>query len=137
MKTFREITGSDLEPDEHFDFDTRYVRPLPTRKEVDHAGAFPDIELPPGVFFDEWGIGMVPTELEIPDYKYHPLAGMTTVREIEDFDWPDLEDESRYLPLRDKIEEFHRGGYAVSADMYQTIFETGWLMRGMEDYMPD
>lgn len=137
MKTYRENTGSDLEPDEYFDFDTRYVRPLPTRKTVDHARTFPDIEAANEVSFDEWGIGMVPTEYEIPDYRYHPLANMTTTKEIENFEWPDLEDEYRYLPLKEKIDEYHARGYAVSADMYQTIFETGWLMRGMEDFLTD
>jgi uroporphyrinogen decarboxylase len=137
MKTYTDRTSSELEPDEYFDFDTRYVRPLQTRRIADHARYFAGERLGGEVAFDEWGIGMVPTEFEIPDYKYHPLAGMTKVREIENYDWPDMEEEYRYLPLKERIDAYHERGYAVSADMYQTIFETGWLMRGMENFLTD
>jgi len=137
MKTFRQKTGSELEPDEYFDFDTRYVRPLETHRTIDRAGIFIGEALEADVSFDEWGIGMVPTEYEIPDFKYHPLATATTVREIELYAWPDLDEEYRYSPLKGRIEELHARGYAVSADMYQTIFETGWLMRGMENFLSD
>ncbi|MEI6387696.1 MAG: uroporphyrinogen decarboxylase family protein [Spirochaetota bacterium] len=137
MKTYREETGSDLEPDDYFDFDTRYVRPLTTSASTDFRRYFPDAELDADTSFDEWGIGSVPTRFEIPDFKYHPLATMTSVKEIESYEWPDLDDERRYLPLRERIDSYHDRGYAVSADMYQTIFETAWLMRGMENLLTD
>ncbi len=137
MKTYRDKTGSDLEPDEYFNFDTRYVRPLATNRIIDHRKAFPDTDFPPDVSFDDWGIGMVPTEYEIPDFKFHPLEKATCVKDIESFDWPDLDQEYRYAPLKKKIDDYHARGYAVSADMYQTIFETAWLMRGMENFLSD
>lgn len=137
MKTYRKETGSDLDPDEYFDFDTRYVRPLPTEKKTDFSRYYSGIELEKDVVFDDWGVGIVPTEYEIPDSKYHPLEHMASVDEINQFDWPDLKEEYRYKPLQSKIDGFHERGYAVNADMYQTIFETAWLMRGMETFLMD
>ena len=40
MKTYREKTGSDLPPEEYFDFDTRFVLPAPTRKNTDFSQFF-------------------------------------------------------------------------------------------------
>ena len=42
MKTFREKTGSDLSPEEYFDFDTRFVLPGPTRRTIDFSQLFHD-----------------------------------------------------------------------------------------------
>ena len=85
MKIYREKTGSNLEPDEYVDFDTRYVRLLPTERIVDHRKAFPGTDFPDDVAFDDWGIGMVPTDCEIPDFKFHPLEKATCVMHIESF----------------------------------------------------
>lgn len=135
-KTFLEKTGTSLTPDEYFDFDTRYIRPLPSNRKYDHSSNYADQVLD-GVSFDEWGIGSVPTRFEIPDYKFHPLARMETVRQIEDFCWPDLDCEYRYAPLKQTVDAYHQQGNAVCADMYQTVFETAWLLRGMEDFLSD
>ena len=135
-KTFLEKTETSLTPDEYFDFDTRYIRPLPSNKRIDHGLNFTGQDVK-GVDFDEWGIGSVPTRFEIPDYKFHPLSKMETVQQIENFSWPDLDCEYRYEPLRQKVDTYHQQGNAVCADMYQTIFETAWLLRGMEDFLSD
>lgn len=137
MEMYRKETGSELEPDEYFDFDTRYVRPLPSDKTTDFTKYYQGTELDKDVTFDDWGVGAVSTEYEIPDFKYHPLEKMTTVEEIDEFEWPDLDQAYRYTPLKEKIAGYQSRGYAVSADMYQTVFETAWLMRGMETFLMD
>jgi len=65
MKTFREKTGTDLSPEEYFDFDTRFVLPSTTIKKTDFKQFFKDEPLPGNVHFDEWGVGSVPTMYEI------------------------------------------------------------------------
>ena len=62
MKTYREKTGSELPPEEYFDFDTRSVFPGPTRLRTDFTRFFPD-GVEPEASFDEWGIGF---------YEYKP-----------------------------------------------------------------
>ena len=128
MKTYREKTGSELPPEEYFDFDTRSVFPGPTRLKTDFTRFFPD-GVEPEASFDEWGIGSVPTLYEIPDFKYHPLGTATTVAEIDAYPWPDFDAPYRYEGVRTQVATFHKRGYAVCGEMYQTLFETAWLMR--------
>ncbi len=135
MKTFREKTGSELSPEEYFDFDTRFVLPGPTRRTIDFSKYFTTLEA--AVSFSEWGVGAVPTRFEIPDYKYHPLEAMETVEQINGFTWPDLGEDYRYVDVVAKVEAYHQRGYAVCGEMYQTIFEMAWLMRGMQTLMTD
>ncbi len=135
MKTYREKTGSDLPPEEYFDFDTRFVLPGPTRLKTDFSAYFAEVE--EQVSFDEWGVGSVPTVYEIPDYKYHPLEAMERVDQIDGFAWPDLGADYRYVDVAAKVQSYHQRGYAVCGEMYQTIFEVAWLMRGMQKFMMD
>ena len=136
MKTFREKTGSDLSPDEYFDFDTRYVMPDPTVKKTDFSVFF-DEKPDPETTFNEWGYGFVPTLYDIPHYKYHTLSKFETVKQIQDYPWPDLGDEYRYTEVAKKVKEYHQRGYPVNGEVYQTIFETAWLLRGMEQLFMD
>lgn len=137
MAVYRERTGSALDPCEHFDFDTRSVNLEPTRKETDFRRYQPG-PLPDTVFFDEWGIGMVPGPVEhFLEYKYHPLAGCQTPKEVLDFEWPDVDADYRFEPLADRVRAYQERGYAVTGELYQTIFEMAWLLRGMENLFVD
>ncbi len=136
MKTYYEKTGSDLIPDEYFDFDTRFVVPGATKLHTDFSKYF-NVSIDLDATFDEWGIGAVPTRYEIPDYKYHPLALFDIGKQIEEYQWPDLDAAYRYKTVEQKVKSFHDRGYAVNGEMYQTIFETAWLMRGFEQLMMD
>lgn len=137
MKLYHEKTGTDIAPDEYFDFDTRSVNVLPTKKLTDFKKYY-DEEIPDAVFFDEWGVGMLPGSTEhFVEYKYHPLANFETVEEIENYEWPDVDSEYRFEGLADKVKSYHENGYAVMGELYQTIFEMSWLMRGMENMLID
>jgi uroporphyrinogen decarboxylase len=137
MRTYREKTGSELSPEEYYDFDTRFVLPGPTELKTDFRPFFPGVTFEEDVSFDEWGIGSVPTVHEIPDFKYHPLKQCVSVEEIDDYPWPDLGEDYRYKEVVSRTREFQERGYAVCGEMYQTIFETAWLMRDMQDFMVD
>jgi len=137
MKTFREKTGTELSPEEYFDFDTRFVLPSTTIKKTEFAQFFKDELLPGNVYFDEWGVGSVPTMYEIPDFKYHPLESKSTAEEIENYPWPDFGESYRYTEVATQTKHFQERGYAVCGELYQTIFETAWLMRNMETFLLD
>lgn len=137
MKIYRMKTGSVLPPEEYFNFDTRFVSPSPTRLKTDFTKFFKDQSLPENVSFDEWGIGSVPTLYEIPDFKYHPLEQISAVEEIENYPWPDLTEDYRYIEMRGKTKVYQDRGYAVCGELYQTIFETAWLMRNMQPFLLD
>ena len=137
MRTYREKTGSDLSPEEYFDYDTRFVLPGPTKKKTDFSKYYCVDQLPEDISIDEWGVGYIPTRYEIQSPKYHPLTLLSTVEEINGFPWPDLDEEYRYSEVLKKTIEYQKRGYAVCGEMYQTIFETAWLMRKMEQFMLD
>lgn len=137
MKQYHERTGSNLPPEEYFDFDTRYVFPAPSKQKTDFTQFFKHDSLDKNVVFNEWGVGSVPALYELSDFKYHPLEQMTSVEEINQYPWPDLGEEYRYIEVANKTKEYHHRGYAVCGEMYQTIFETAWLMRNMVTLFTD
>lgn len=136
MKVYRQKTGSELSPDEFFDFDTRFVMPDKSKQTTDFSLLFNE-KLDEETTFDEWGYGMVPTLYEIPHFKYHSLAKVDSLKQINEYPWTDLGAEYRYIEVAKAVEEYHKRGYAVNGEMYQTIFETAWLLRGMEQMMTD
>jgi uroporphyrinogen decarboxylase len=137
MKVYQERTGSQLDPAEYFDFDTRSVNLNPTSKSMDFTEWF-DEKLPSNVVWDEWGYGSVPGSLEhFLEYRYHPLAGCTTVEQILEFEWPDVDAEYRFAGIAERTRAYQERGYAVTGELYMTIFETAWLLRGMESLLTD
>jgi uroporphyrinogen decarboxylase len=58
---------------------------------------------------------------EIPDFKYRPLGQMTWVEEINNYPWPDLGEDYRYIEAASKTREYQNRGYDVCGEMYQAI----------------
>ena len=137
MQVYRQKTGATIAPDEYFDFDTRSVDLNPTRKTTDFSRFFAG-PLPGNVSFDEWGCGSVPGSLEhFVEFKFHPLQSASTVADVRAFPWPDVNADDRYEGLAERIADYHRRGYAVTGELYMTIFERAWLLRGMEQLLMD
>ena len=137
MQVYRGRTGSTLEPCEHFDFDTRSGNLAPSRKQADFRRFYPE-PIPDNVAFDEWGVGMVPGPVEhLVEFKYHPLAGCERPEQVLAFDWPDVDADYRFEPLAARVADYQARGYAVTGELYQTIFEMAWLLRGMENLLLD
>ena len=137
MQRYKRETRSNLEPFEYFDFDTRPVFLNPTRKKVDFQKYFPN-KLPDNIVMDEWGFGGKPGSLKhFLEYKYHPLAECKTPEEAYAFDWNDIDADYRYEGLEQQTKEYQERGYAAMGEMYQTIYEITWLLRGMERTMMD
>jgi uroporphyrinogen decarboxylase len=137
MERYRKETASSLEPFEYFDFDTRPVFINQTTRKTDFQKYFPD-KLPGNIVMDEWGSGGTPGSVKhFLEYKYHPLAACETPEEINAFDWPDIDADYRYEGLDKQIQDYKERGYATLGEMYQTLYEMTWLLRGMERTMMD
>ena len=137
MKVFRMETGSALLPEDYFDFDTRSIDLNPTRRATDFRRHFAE-SVSPDTTFDEWGCGNVPGSFEhFVEYKHHPLESCTAPEQISSFPWPDVTADDRYRELGERVAGYHRRGYAVTGELYQTIFERAWLMRGMQQLLID
>ena len=137
MEIYREKTGSLLDPADYFDFDVRFVTINPTRKKTDFSRWF-TAPLPADVLWDEWGYGAVRGSMEhFVEYRFHPLAACKTAEEVDAFDWPDVDADYRFEGIAETVKAIHDRGYAVAGELYQTIFEIAWLMRGMEQLLTD
>jgi uroporphyrinogen decarboxylase len=137
MEIYREKTHSAIDPEDYFDFDVRLVTINQTRKTTDFTKWFESA--PSGdVQWDEWGIGAVRGSLEhFVHYKYHPLARCTNAEQVHAYPWPDIDQDYRFDGLAEAVHAIHERGYAVAGELYQTIFEIAWLMRGMENLLGD
>ncbi len=92
-------------------------------------------------FYDEWGI-----KWQMPlqgghyfDIGSSPLAGVNSIREIENYPWPDPYDPSRYEYLRKEalnLESVSQAGIVLERHT-GGIFETSWWMRGFENFLMD
>lgn len=137
MDVYRRQTGTTLDPAEYFDFDTRSVNLNPTRKRTDFR-SWCGPEISPDVVWNEWGYGAIRGIFEhFLEYRYHPLAGCTAAEDLLAFDWPDVDADYRFEGIVRETNAFHERGYAVTGELYMTIFETAWLMRGMENLLAD
>jgi uroporphyrinogen decarboxylase len=137
MEVYRQRTGSTLDPAEYFNFDTRFVTIGPTRKRTDFTKWY-SVSLPKNVVWDEWGYGMIRGSLEhFMEYRFHPLSECTTPEQVLAFDWPDVDADYRFEGIADAVRAIQARGFAVAGELYQTIFETAWLLRGMENLLTD
>ena len=137
MRVYRQKTGSPLDPADFFDFDTRFITVGPTIKKTDFSKWY-SVALPNNVLWDEWGYGMVRGSMEhFMEYRFHPLSDCTTPEQVLAFDWPDVDADYRFDGIAEAVRAIQDRGYAVAGELYQTIFETAWLLRGMENLLTD
>ena len=88
-------------------------------------------------FRDDWGGGQ--TEIE-PDVWYpgvHPLAGATTIEEIERYPWPDMDDPSRIAHVRAEARRLREENeYAVFGVPWLLFpFERAHALQGLDTFL--
>jgi uroporphyrinogen decarboxylase len=66
-----------------------------------------------------------------------PLRGATSLEELVSYPLPDYGDPSCWEHLTAEVVGLHERGLAAHGLMGQTIFETAWLIRSMEELLPD
>ena len=89
------------------------------------------------VKFDVWGTA----HEHNPDshhmtQMHHPLLNASTLAELEEYPWPELE-KVDYSYLRPRVEEIHQRGLAVFVWAECTIWETAWYLRSMDNLFVD
>ena len=139
MEIFKDKTGSDS-PDDYWDFECRDVSIGPTRLVRDFSQYYPEEVRARVARQDEWGVGYLPSSsYHFEDYV-HPLAGLTTLDELEAFPWPDCTAPYRREGVAEKVKDWQARGYAVRGwppMLHGTIFENAWMMRGLENLLTD
>lgn len=89
------------------------------------------------VAFDEWGIGRWRSSTGATVDHIHPLANVTSAREVEAYPFPDLSEPWRHIDLEEQIAQIHAQGLAAVGQMSQTVWETAMLMRGVDNLLMD
>jgi hypothetical protein len=62
---------------------------------------------------------------------FHPLANVDSLRELEQFPFPDVAASGADEGLEQEVRQLKDGGYTVLGQMSQTILETAYNMRGI------
>lgn len=96
---------------------------------------------PEGTEFTCWGIGRLPVATDdgyvAGSRMHYPLAGLDTERSLEDYPFPNLLAGFDEAALSRRVEELKNQQYVVIGQMSQTILETAYNMRGIEQFMVD
>jgi len=88
---------------------------------------------------DEWGVKWSQPESSLyMDPVDFPLKGELSRARIADFPWPDPADEGRFKGLKEEAQRFRDTGSAVIFSLYGLgLFETAWLLHGLEETLMD
>jgi len=138
MRVFREKTGAS-DPAEYFNFEVRPVNWAPTKFKKNLKELFKDYlpDLPKEAVVDEWGIASVSGSMYHFVRSIHPMRNLSLKKEILDYPFPDIKASYRYKHLRSKVKQLKRRDLAVTGELYCTIFETAWGLRGMDNLLVD
>jgi len=85
---------------------------------------------------DEWGVWWRGGEFHHFARIESPLRGLQDMARIQQYPWPDLDQPYRFENLRERVEQWHRQGLAVTG-YAGSVFERSWYIRGLEDLMMD
>lgn len=94
-------------------------------------------KLPSSPWVDqEWGLGNIPTTSNDPRHSHllglvHPMRNLKTVEELKEYPFSDYEAEYRHKHLEEKVKEIHKKNLCAVAHLGTTIFETSWVLTGM------
>ncbi len=88
-----------------------------------------------GLIVNEWGIGMRNHGL-YDDFELHPLAHATTIEEIENYKFPEVDAVGRFRYAEETIAKFG-SEYGIIGDLECSIFETAWYLVGLEKLFMD
>ena len=116
----------------YFGMDRRTVQFRRPQPAADFSGYLKDIPIPEGAFTDEWG------NLVVKGYKYrtvdyvYPMRNLKTASELEDYPFPDFQQEQCHAHLEGEVRSLHARDLAVTGSLWGTFFERSWHMRGMD-----
>lgn len=98
-------------------------------------------ELPPAADISCWGVGRIALQNAQGHHAghqyYHPLAGINTLAELEAYPFPDVDATKTPEELQAEVAALQAEGFTVVGNLSQTILETAYLMRGMDQLFCD
>jgi uroporphyrinogen decarboxylase len=88
-----------------------------------------------GNITDEWGIKWHSTGI-YDEMIFHPLSQISTITELDDYDFPDPLAEGRFDHAENQINQYGEE-FAVIGEQECTIFELSWYLVGLEKFLMD
>ncbi len=127
------------DPAEYWGVPVRSVRhrSAPSSEIWRRYGAYYPDSLPAGTSINSFGVARVLGSIEHFVRYVHPLQSARTVEEIADYPLPDPHRQARYAHLRNATAALQARDLAVQGELYVTIFETAWSLRGYEETLAD
>ena len=97
--------------------------------------------LPEEAALSDWGVGTIPLKTaegyHAGHRTFHPLAGVDSIAELERYPFPGFAEPWRHANFDERAGKAKEQGYGVVGQMSQTILETSYLMRGLEQLFAD
>lgn len=92
---------------------------------------------PHSPFIDDWGSGQIEIEPEVWFPGVHPMAQATTIEEIENYPWPDMDDPSRVAHVREQARRLREENrYAIMGTPWLLFpFERAHAMQGLDKFL--
>lgn len=97
------------------------------------ASDFKPIPVKDDITLNEFGMKMKPTDLYVEVVEC-PLKDAQSVKDIEDYNYPDPYAEGRFDIAEREIEKYG-SEYFIIGDCELSIFEMGWQLSGLEKYI--
>jgi len=95
----------------------------------------PTVTSEEGLIINEWGMVFKNAGLYNEFYRF-PLSGAESAADIENYNWFDPHDQSRFAFSVDTVEKYGKQ-FAIVGDLETTIFETAWYLTGLEKFLAD
>lgn len=138
LKAWKAHLGTDQHPCDYYDSDFRGIGIGPTKVQTDWRARNPD--LPPEAVFGDDGVPRIPSASAEGHHFTHTLPSAlknaTSVKQVEDYPWADIEADYRWVDVPKKVRELHGQGYAVMGGV-GGYFEGMVWMRGMDQTLTD
>ena len=145
---FKKRYGEGKTYQEHFDFPAKVIsdpgfswdeirKGFVPERHFDWGKYYP-VPLKPGARIDIWGVAHEPGGPECVHMTQmrHPLRNVQTLKELEEYPWPDFH-KSDFTVFQSEVDKAHAAGYGAHVWMECTIWELAWYLRGMETIMMD
>ncbi len=125
-------------PRDVFNMDVSGVSPLPV-KDIPDVSKYVD-EIPEDARIDDWGVIWTQSGFYHFLGMVHTLKNVTTVKEIEEYPFPDLAADYRFEGFAEKVQALKDNNEAVVAHVSPlggTILWPAYKLRGMEQLLMD
>ncbi|MBN1315066.1 MAG: hypothetical protein JXA42_06345 [Anaerolineales bacterium] len=138
LDVFVARTG-ELDPDAYWNVPVRSVsfRTPPTFELWRRYADYYPPELPAGARITPFGVALVHGSVEHFVHQIYPLMNATRLEEFLDYPLPDPQEPARHAHLKKAVKDLHDQELAVQGELYVTIFETAWSIRGFEETLAD